>query len=424
MVHGFGSGGSNPLGGTGGVTGAGGVTPTNTGSPSATPAAPAAVAPSTTRAAGLAPTAASVPAYVPGELIKKLAAADTGNTVDLLSKPTSTTSTTVVYRMGGGEGRQLKTGDQIYLEIPPQFRGRPVYMAVFAHRQTQSDKTSVPEDKGTKKWDNTPGSTALHFHSTAEGSDGGWRYWNAPWGASGKQGGKYAELRSGGDPENETEFEFMKNGTSGVSGGSRSTKPLEIDALRLRSVGTDPTRVHSVLVTFMPPKPDSTQEMIFSPGTNMGDPYTAAGRSYGKDKGKGTYPGSLQLGWGGGGEGVAKLADKPGWSFQNGQLQIELTPGKKFTGVEVACGDTHPDGKSNSDGETGTQGWSRLSMGIQRKGSPSVDWFTQGQGVPPQGVIFGGPNQENYVAQPGDKLIIKADADTTYVMGVRTWYNN
>jgi hypothetical protein len=90
----------------------------------------------------------------------------------------------------------------------------------------------------------------------------------------------------------------------------------------------------------------------------------------------------------------------------------------------VACGDTHPDGKHNSDGETGTQGWSKLSMGIQRKGSSSVDWFTQSQGVPPQGVIFGGPNIENYVAQPGDKLIIRAESDTTYVMGVRTWYNN
>jgi hypothetical protein len=420
MVHGINGGGSNPLGG---ITGVGSVGSTTPAAGTTSTPAPAA-APGTTRAGGLAATASGLPTSVPGELIKKLAAADTGNTVDLLSKPTSVTSTTVVYRMGGSEGRQLKPNDQIYLEIPPQFRGRPVYMAVFAHRQTQSDKTSTPEDKGGKKWDNTPGSTALHFHSTGAG-DEGWRYWNAPWGSSGKQGGKYAELRSGGDPENETEFEFMKNGTTSVSGGGRSTKPLEIDALRLRSVGTDPTRVHSVLVTFMPPKPDTTQEVIFSPGTSMGDPYTAAGRSYGKDKGKGTYPGALTLGWGGaGGEGAVKLAAQPGWKLENGGLSIELTPGKKFTGVEVACGDTHPDGKHNSDGETGTQGWSKLSMGIQRKGSSSVDWFTQSQGVPPQGVIFGGPNIENYVAQPGDKLIIRAESDTTYVMGVRTWYNN
>lgn len=420
MVHGINGGGSNPLGGITGVGSVGSSTPAAGTTSTPAPAA----APGTTRAGGLAATASGLPTSVPGELIKKLAAADTGNTVDLLSKPTSVTSTTVVYRMGGSEGRQLKPNDQIYLEIPPQFRGRPVYMAVFAHRQTQSDKTSTPEDKGGKKWDNTPGSTALHFHSTGAG-DEGWRYWNAPWGSSGKQGGKYAELRSGGDPENETEFEFMKNGTTSVSGGGRSTKPLEIDALRLRSVGTDPTRVHSVLVTFMPPKPDSTQEVIFSPGTSMGDPYTAAGRSYGKDKGKGTYPGALTLGWGGaGGEGAVKLAAQPGWKLENGGLSIELTPGKKFTGVEVACGDTHPDGKHNSDGETGTQGWSKLSMGIQRKGSSSVDWFTQSQGVPPQGVIFGGPNIENYVAQPGDKLIIRAESDTTYVMGVRTWYNN
>jgi hypothetical protein len=420
MVHGINGGGSNPLGGITGAGSVGSTTPTTSTAATPTPAS----APGTTRAGGLAPTAAGLPTAVPGELIKKLAAADTGNTVDLLSKPTNVTSTTVVYRMGSSEGRQLKPNDQIYLEIPPQFRGRPVYMAVFAHRQTQSDKTSTPEDKGGKKWDNTPGSTALHFHSTGAG-DEGWRYWNAPWGSSGKQGGKYAELRSGGDPENETEFEFMKNGTTSVSGGGRSTKPLEIDALRLRSVGTDPTRVHSVLVTFMPPKPDTTQEVIFSPGTSMGDPYTAAGRSYGKDKGKGTYPGALTLGWGGaGGEGAVKLNAQPGWKLENGGLSIELTPGKKFTGVEVACGDTHPDGKHNSDGETGTQGWSKLSMGIQRKGSSSVDWFTQSQGVPPQGVIFGGPNIENYVAQPGDKLIIRAESDTTYVMGVRTWYNN
>jgi len=417
MVHfkpGFGN-----VGNTGGTGNVGGVNNDAAVNPQTNPVTLG--QPDSTKIGGLVSTATSMPTSVPGEVIKKLSQVESGKTVDLISKPTRITSTTVEFRLSGSEGRLLKPGEQIYMEIPPQFRGRKLASALFAHRQQQSDKSSVKEGK----WDNTPGTTALHFHSTTQGSEG-FRYWNAPWGSSGGEGAKYAELRSGGDPEVEREFEFFKQGTTGVKGGGHSKAPLEIDALRLRSNGTDPTRVHLVQVTFMPDKPDHTNELIFSPGTNLGDPYTAAGRSYGKDTSKGTYPGALPLGgWGGGSDATIKAKlDSKGWKMDGSQLSIPLEAGKKFTGVEVSCGDTHPDGKSNSDGEMGTQGYSRISMGIQRAGTNSVDWFTQGEGVPPQGVIFGGPNQENFVAKPGDKLIISASSDTTYVMGVRTWHND
>ena len=119
-----------------------------------------------------------------------------------------------------------------------------------------------------------------------------------------------------------------------------------------------------------------------------------------------------------------KVQSKSGWALENGQLEIELSNTKQFTGVEVACGDTHPDGKRNKDGHVGTLGWSKLSMGIRRAGSTKVDWFIDRQGVPPEGVLFGGPTMENFTAKPGDKLIVRADSDTTYVMGLRLWYKD
>lgn len=383
---------------------------------------PQAVAPDSTKLGGLASTAPAAKAD-PLELVKQLSAGDVGyKTIDYL-KPTSVTATTVEWRFGGGyEGRKMEAGTQVMLALPPEFQGRPVYMGVISHKQVQSDKTSQLDNKNGKPWDNTPGNSALHFHSTDHKANESWRYWNAPWGSSGKDGGKYAEVR--GDWERETEFEFLKNGHSAVGGGygARSKEALKIDAARLRSVGTDPVRVEKVVITFLPQYPDKTEEVIFSPGTKMGDPHTAAGRSYGKDTSKGTYPGALVMGGYGGGnaEAVAKLP--AGWKMEGGNLTVELKPGVKFTGAEVSVGDTHPDGKSNSDGEIGKQGWSKLALGIQR-GNGKIEWMARDMTIPPQGVLFGGPTLADYVAQPGDKLVINASEDTAYVMGVRLWYN-
>lgn len=367
---------------------------------------------------GLAPTA---PQSKAGERVQALIAADVDgfDTIKVVAQPTTISPTRATYRLGGPTGLRLRAGEQVYLEIPPALRGRAVYQAVMEHRQVQSEKSSVPTGK-VKKWDETPGVTALHFHSTATGDAGGWRYWHAPWGSSGTDGGKYAEIRA--DWESESHFDFAKNGTCPLGGGKKLHQVISVDALRLRGVGDDPTFVREVMITFAPPPPTHTEELVFTPGTIIGDLLTAKGQAFGKDFDKGTYPGALALVDGGdGGEGVAKLAQRAGWSFEDGRLSIPLVPGRTFSGVELACGDTKPDGVLNTDGETGTQGHSRLKLGLLRAGASEPTWFVHDHGVPPKGVLFGGP-EHALVAKAGDRLVLAADVDPTYLMAVRVSY--
>ncbi len=362
--------------------------------------------------------AASAPSSQPGEVIKALAAKEPSGvkTVEMLSKPAKITSVGVTYKFGGG-GRKLAPNEQMFLEVPPQFRGRAVRFAVLKHRQERSETTAP---SGSDKWDAKPGVTSLqvHGHEMPEGEQ--WRYWHAPWGESGSDGGKYAEHRSSGDPEVENMFDWMANGHGQVGGGWGFSKDaLRVDAVKVKSVGEDPVRIQEVMVQFLPAKPDTMDEHIFSPGTKFGDAITGKGRRYGGGPSKGgKYPGALRLP--GGGEGAKNLPE--GWHMRGSSLEIDLKPGKTFSGVEIACGDTHSDGKANKDGHTGTLGWSRLSMSVKRANG-GTDTFTERQGVPPEGVLFGGPSIENYVAQPGDKLVVNASSDTTYVMGLRLWYN-
>lgn len=371
-----------------------------------------------TIAGGLAATA---PTSKPGDVIKALAAKEPSGvkTVEMQSKPAKVTSVGVTYKFGG-QGRKLEPNSQMLLEIPPQFRNRPVRFGVLKHRQDSSETTSP---SGGDKWDPKPGSTSMQVHGQEMPEGKQWRYWKAPWGSSGSDGGKYAEHRGAGDPEVENMFDWIKHGHSAAGAGYGSShEPLVVDAIKVKSVGEDPVRIHEITLQFLPAKPDSMDEHIFSPGTKFGDPWTGAGRAYGGGpKFQGKYPGALKLGGWSGGSGTPDLP--AGWKMNGGALEVDLKAGQKFTTVEIACGDTHPDGKPNKDGHTGTLGYSRLSMGVKRAGSNSTDWFTESQGVPPEGVLFGGPTIENYVAQPGDKLVVRASSDATYVMGLRLWYN-
>jgi hypothetical protein len=363
-------------------------------------------------------------ALKPGARAQQLLAADVDgfHTLKVVAQPSRVTPTRATFRLGGPDGLRLRPGEQVLLELPEAFRGRAVYQAVLEHRQVQADKSSVPRMVDGKKWDDTPGVTALHFHSAQPGEAGGWRYWNAPWGSSGSDGGKYAELRP--DWETESHFDFAKHGTTPVGGGARRRDVLTADVLRLRGVGEDPTYVREVSITFVPPPPTRVDELVFTPGTNIGDLVTAKGQVYGKDFDAGTYPGALALLDGGpGGEGVARLAARDGWSYHDGRLHIPLVPGKVFSGVELACGDTKPDGLPNSDGEIGTQGHSRLKLGLLRAGASEPEWFVQDHGVPPKGVLFGGPLSAVRTTA-GDELVLAADVDPTYLMAVRVSYTD
>ncbi len=327
--------------------------------------------------------------------------------VDVFGQPSSRTSTSVTYRMN----RVVKPGESIYLMVPAELRERPVNFIVLAHRQDPSADTD--SDK-SDKWDDTPGLSSVQVHAFDQPAGQAWRYWGGS--ASGAQGAKFAEVSY--SPEIENLYEWTKLGHHGVDSGDFSKEPLHVDALRVRSVGEDPVQISEVTLKVAPRPPDMVLEKVFTPGTVLGDPVTGAGRKYGGGQGYGgKFPGALELsGYGSGGTGAAHLP--AGWKMVGGRLEIDLPPGKLITHVDIAGGDSHPDGITNSDGGTGTKGWSKLSIGLARA-SGTTDWFVSSENVPPEGVLGGAPTDGKYVTKPGDKVIVRASSDTTYVMAAR-----
>lgn len=367
--------------------------------------------PETTINPGLAPSApaASAPEDGPARL-QSLVAADKAKgekIVDALSQPTTRTSTSVTYRFH----RVLKPGESLYLMVPAELRERPVSFMVLGHKGDPSLDTDA--DK-TDKWDDTPALSSVQARSIHHPEAEAWRYWGGS--SSGAQGAKFAEVSHSAEIENL--YEWNKFGHHAADGGGFTKDPLHADALRIRSLGQDPVTITELTLKVAPRAPDSTLEAVFSPGTVIGDPITGAGRKYGGGQAfQGKFPGALELsGYGSGGAGAAALP--PGWKMASGRLEIDLPPGKLLTAVEIAGGDSHPDEITNADGGWGTKGWSKLSIGLM-KANGTTDWFMSNENVPPEGVMSGSPSDGAYVTQPGDKILVRASSDTTYVMAAR-----
>jgi hypothetical protein len=367
-----------------------------------------------------APSMAASVADKPGAIVEKLAALEAGGkykVVRKITQPNQLTSISAKFKMSDYGGLKLQPGEEVLIEVPAALRNMPARFAVLGHRQAPEETVGIPEGKTR---DETPGLTALAFYAPdAQGEK--WRTWNTSNAASGPEGAKYAERRS--DIEFENFYSVGQYGHSAVGGGSTSKSALHAHAIRARNVGKSPVRLHEIIYQVMPKFPDVTDEVIFTPGTNLGDPHSQAGQSFGGGPRKGTkatkYPHSLVLNGHAipENDGHTKLPE--GWKRVGDELRIELKPGLAFTAAEIACGDTHPEPKANGKEQ---RGWATLRMGL-RRANGSTDWFTRGQGIPPRGVLIGAPTAGARVAQPGDTLIVQAEADTAYVMGVRLWYS-
>lgn len=380
--------------------------PAETGSPAGGTAA----APETTINPGLAPSAPAAASEDGPTRLQSIVAADKAKgekIVDVLTQPTGRTSTSVTYRLN----RVLKPGESLYFMVPAELRERPVNFVVLGHKGDPSLDTDP--DK-SDKWDDTPALSSVQARSIDHPEAQAWRYWGGS--SSGAQGAKFAEV--GYSTEIENLYEWNKFGHHGADGGGFTKAPLHADALRIRSLGQDPVTISELTLKVTPRAPDSTLEAVFSPGTVIGDPVTGAGRKYGGGQAfQGKFPGALELsGYGSGGAGAANLPS--GWKLASGRLEIELPPGKLVTAVEIAGGDSHPDGITNADGGWGTKGWSKLSIGLM-KANGTTDWFMSNENVPPEGVMGGSPTDGGYVTQPGDKIVVRASSDTTYVMAAR-----
>ncbi|HLD98690.1 MAG TPA: hypothetical protein VJB59_00435 [Bdellovibrionota bacterium] len=345
--------------------------------------------------------------------LRDLARADRkygGNPQRFFVRPVKKTCTGVYYKFNP---RVLNPGESLYFHVPEEFRTRPVNFVILGHRQDHSTPSNRNLNRGDR--DSEPGLTSVQIHSSRLPEADAWRYWGGS--ASGEKGAKFAEI--GGGIEVENLYEWQKKGHLSVVSDVRSTGPLYPDALRMVSLGKDPVIVNQLALKVLGQKPDELVDRVFSSGTEIGDPESAAGRKYGGGQMfGGKFPGALQLNGGG-----AQPKLPSGWRMEADGLHIPLDAGKRFIGLDVALGDTHPDGVTNEDGGTGSKGGAKLSIGLARKGQ-AVDWFMSRENVPPQGVLMATPTDCDYVAQAGDEVIIRSDFDTAYVMAIRLGYKN
>jgi hypothetical protein len=346
------------------------------------------------------------------KLVQKLAAGSKdAKTVNIYVKPTSRTSSSITYELEPEVA--LQPGEALYFGVPPDIARRSVRFAVLGHRQDKAREKGFGATRAG--WDDVPGITSVQFHSSTDQAHP-WRYWMGD--ASGKFGGKFAEVRSAGQPEIENLYEFRLHGHGGIDGSGGTTDPLYADAIRLVSSGKDEVLISQITMKVAPPKADRYISQTFSPGTNLGDA-EGVGAKYGGGQGfQGKFPGALVLPSWSKGWWSEKPTLPPGWRVQGPKLYIPLPAGVNVTGLELAMGDSHSDGVRNKDGGWGSLGYAKVSARIHRSHGPA-DVLMNRENVPPEGVLVGTPQDGCYKTQPGDELEVETHLDTSYIMGLR-----
>jgi hypothetical protein len=342
--------------------------------------------------------------------LKRLAALDPGTrALRFFASPTRVGCSSVTYKF-----REVRAapGDAVYFDMPEKLRDRAVAFVDIGHRQDPNEPNNArlgPED-----WDSKPGLTSFQAYSSSyEGADA-WRYWAGP--ASGKRGAKFAEIRGHSNPEMDALYEWRHYGHRGLGSGSNERGPLKAQAVRLVSTGADDVLLSELTVKVQPPPAERYLAATFSKGTELGDPETAHGRHYGGGQGMmGRYPGALVLGLHSR-HGPDFLPE--GWRYENGDLHVPLPKGARLTTVDVACGDSHPDGVRNKDGGWGSLGGSKLTIKVTHADGTS-DTLMNRENVPPLGVLSGDPCSCDEPARAGDEVVFHADSDLSYLMGLR-----
>lgn len=313
-----------------------------------------------------------------------------------IQNPTQVTGSSIQYSFSEVS---TQPGDEVKFHIPQHLRSQKLTFVILGHHQNPS--THQGGTPGQKQ-DAVPGISAVLVHSTNlhnVSSADSWRYWNGM--ASGNMGGKFAEPRY--DLEIENLYEWNTIGSRGAQSNDLSYTPLLVDEVVVKNVGQDEVFVGQIVLKFMPNEINSTQEVIFSPGTEFAKEFGGKAHLGGGQAYQGTFPNAHVL--------------------NGSQLEIPLESQGEIKGIEVALGDSHPDKISNSDGGWGTQGWGKVSVGLTNA-SGGTEWLTQGENVPPEGLALAFPSLTSTASLPqvGRKLVIRGSSDTVYIMGVRISY--
>ena len=331
------------------------------------------------------------------------------------------------------EGEEcLKLTEALYFVIPEEFHDKAISDITIAHRQNKKDnrgKDSFDPSTGHKEKDNYPAFIAAQAFSKDFPYKFAWRYWGSH--ISGINGGKYSEHKKNGSWEFDNLYEWPLHGhRSHNQKANKSTLPLKAEYLRIFAdygknddiIDYDKAYVHSITISYVPEVADFYETWSFTRSkTKMGDPQTMKGRVYGGGpKYNGTYPGAVSLR-----RKVGNTSSLRGTNWiasRKGHIEYALPVGKKLKSIEVAAGDTHPDGKPNKDGGTGSLGGAKLT--VKLSSSDGNEYLIRHANLGPKGVITGFPSDLDRTIKDGDTLKIYSKSDTAYIMGIRIGYGD
>lgn len=346
------------------------------------------------------------------------------DTVAVFKTPENQTSRSKFFRFNGPEGLDLSgPGKQILIVIED---GQKINLqdVFLGHKKKQQYWGDTSQE-----WDANGAYTEVLVF---DGKTNSWRQWQDP---LGHDPVKYAERRK------TVEYEKLSN----YFGMLGEVKPLAF-LLISRGKGDAKTSVvteHSLeLMSYPDMHPGiKSLESNYSPGNRFVDfsqpggpnrlPVYGGGKQHHKkgpqnaSGGPAGYPQSIPLG--------GKVGVEPFPMTENlhtatehldeeGKLWISLPAGKKIKALEVSAGARwwnelpHP--------SLASKGGRKISAYIVGKDGNKKDQLMRSLNVGPQGVLMGGPTEEGYVTQEGDRLLIEGEAHTSYLMGWRLLYED
>lgn len=332
------------------------------------------------------------------ELAQLLSQEKSGRVRLILTQPTQTTLASVAYQF---PEFVLNPGEVVFAEVPSQLRLRPVSQLGMGHRQDEHPRIRDPY----------PALSTLWIATTDPVN--GWAYWAGP--SSGKFGAKYAEPRA--TPEYDSLYEWPTRGYKDLQ-GQLHKDPVFAKALRLENTGVDDLLLSAIYLEVVPAPAHEYITMVFSPGSDFGDPQTLHGRRYGGGQHfQGTFPGANILA-----SSFNTELDRKGMHLNGARGTIDLPVGKQLVSIDVMCGDTYPDHVRNKDGGIGSLGNAQLTVSHLSQGVETV--LRSHVNVGPEGVESAFPLAPILI-QEGDQLLIKnkSNASPLYLMAVRLGFN-
>ncbi len=299
---------------------------------------------------------------------------------------------------------RLLPNQTVYLVLPDHVDSKAISSIILAHRQNPRDQRgsmSYNPATGVKTYDDWPAYTSVQVHSVNHSYNNAWRGWGGH--VSSDKRSKFAEIKK--SPEFDNLYEWPLKGHHSIATDKKESSLLKGNLIKLEVLGDDPVYIAGVQIKLVPPLADHYEEHSYTYNrTSLGDPITMQGRVYGGGGSRygGKFPGAHVLS-----------------PHRRGAHKLVIpTNGRNVRAIDLAIGDTKPDGVRNRDGGIGSLGGSRISIFVETNSGKQIQLIDR-ENVSPQGVITT-YNNINSVKN----IIIRVHSDTSYLMGYRYGYDD